>query len=124
MPELCHSGHLAPRDEGPGSKGDRVTAMYKIDGVPHIDTSVEYVGTTRLRKLNAANLRAVNKTLVVQENDTPLAVLLKYEKFLTMQNKLEVALRTVELLSQKADSQTVVEAVRDATGGGNSIPLS
>jgi hypothetical protein len=51
-------------------------------------------------------------------------VLLKYEKFLTMQNKLEVALRTVELLSQKADSQTVVEAVRDAAGGGNSIPLS
>ena len=101
-----------------------MTAMYKIDGVPHIDTSVEYVGTTRLRKLNAANLRAVNKTLVVQENDTPLAVLLKYEKFLIMQNKLEVALRTVELLSKKADSQTVVEAVRDATGGGNSIPLS
>jgi hypothetical protein len=91
--------------------------------VPHIDTSVEYVGTTRLRKLNAANLRAVNKTLVVQENDTPLAVLLKYEKFLIMQNKLEVALRTVELLSKKADSQTVVEAVRDAAGG-NSIPLS
>ena len=89
-----------------------------------MDTSVGYVGTTRLRKLNAANLKAVNKTLVFQENDTPLAVLLKYDKFLIMQNKLEVAFRTVEWLSKKADSQTEVEAVRDAAGGGNSIPLS
>ena len=100
-----------------------MTAMYKIDGVPHIDTSVEYVGTTRLRKLNAAILKAVSKTLVVQENDTPLAVLLKYDQFLTMQHKLEVAIRTVELLSKKTDPQIVVEALRDAAGG-NTFPLS
>ena len=79
--------------------------MYRIEGVPHIDTSVEYVGTTRLRKLNAANLKAVNKTLVVQENDKPIAVLLKYEQFLIMQDKLEEALRCVERLSKNAGFQ-------------------
>jgi hypothetical protein len=45
--------------------------MYKIEGVPHIDTSVEYVGTTRLRKLNAANLKAVYSG--PQNSDQPIS---------------------------------------------------
>lgn len=38
-----------------------------------------------LRALNVTQLAELDKTLVIQDNDKPLAVLLKYEHFLAMQ---------------------------------------
>jgi len=49
---------------------------------------VQHVGISKLRALNVAQLRALDKTLVIQDNDKPLAVLLKYEHFLAMQEKM------------------------------------
>ena len=46
------------------------------------------VGISRLRALNVTQLRELDKTLVIQDNDKPLAVLLKYEHFLAMQEKI------------------------------------
>ncbi len=43
---------------------------------------------SRLRALNVSQLRALDKTLIIQDNDEPLAVLLKYEHFLAMQDRL------------------------------------
>ena len=65
-------------------------ADVQISGVmPHyIDPSVEHVGVSRLRQLNATNLGKLDKMLVIQDNDKPLAVLLKYEDFLAMQEKM------------------------------------
>ena len=56
--------------------------------VPYIDPTVEHVGVSRLRKLNASNLRQFDKALVIQDNDKPLAVLLKYDHFLAMQERI------------------------------------
>jgi hypothetical protein len=42
----------------------------------------------RLRALNVTQLRKLGKTLVIQDNDKPLPVLLKYEHFLAMQEKM------------------------------------
>ena len=56
--------------------------------IPYIDPSIQHVGISRLRALNVAQLRALDKTLVIQDNDKPLAVLLKYEHFLAMQEKI------------------------------------
>ena len=96
--------------------------MGKIEGVPYIDTSVEHVGVSKLRTLNATNLKKVQKALVVQDtNDAPLAVLMKYEQFLIMQNKLQEALRTVELLSNRNNISGV--ALKDVSEG-QAIPLS
>ena len=47
-----------------------------------------HVGISRLRALNVTQLRDLDKTLVIQDNDEPLAVLLKYEHFLAMQAKI------------------------------------
>jgi hypothetical protein len=44
--------------------------------------------TSKLRALNVTQLRALDKTLVIQDNDKPLAVLLKYEHFIAMQEKM------------------------------------
>jgi PHD/YefM family antitoxin component YafN of YafNO toxin-antitoxin module len=88
-----------------------------IDGVPYIDTSISDIGVSQLRKLNATELRRSKKTLVVRENNVPLAVVLKYEQFLVMQNKLEAAQRTVDLLTKNKDVQAVIEALKDAAQG-------
>jgi hypothetical protein len=57
--------------------------------IPYLDPSVQHVGISRLRALNVTQLRALDKTLVIQDNDEPLAVLLKYEHFLAMQEKID-----------------------------------
>ena len=56
--------------------------------IPYLDPSVQHVGISRLRALNVTQLRDLDKTLVIQDNDKPLAVLLKYEHFLTMQEQI------------------------------------
>ena len=56
--------------------------------IPYLDPSVQHVGISRLRALNFTQLRELDKTLVIQDNDKQLAVLLKYEHFLAMQERL------------------------------------
>jgi len=56
--------------------------------IPYLDPNVQHVGISKLRALNVTQLRALDKTLVIQDNDKPLAVLLKYEHFLAMQERL------------------------------------
>jgi len=56
--------------------------------IPYLDPSVQHVGISRLRALNVTQLRELGKTLVIQDNDKPLAVLLKYEHFLAMQEMI------------------------------------
>ena len=56
--------------------------------IPYLDPNVQHVGISRLRALNVTQLRELDKTLVIQDNDKPLAVLLKYEDFLAMQEKI------------------------------------
>jgi hypothetical protein len=57
--------------------------------IPYLDPSVQHVGISRLRQLNVTHLRALDKTLVIQDNDEPLAVLLSYEHFLAMQDRIK-----------------------------------
>jgi hypothetical protein len=56
--------------------------------IPYLDPNVQHVGISRLRALNVTQLRELDKTLVIQDNDKPLAVLLKYEHFIAMQEKM------------------------------------
>src|ERR1700687_4066112 len=56
--------------------------------IPYLDPSVLHVGISRLRALNATQLKELDKTLVIQDNDKPLAVLLRYDHFLAMQERM------------------------------------
>ncbi|HUL33818.1 MAG TPA: hypothetical protein VL128_08040 [Candidatus Eisenbacteria bacterium] len=56
--------------------------------IPYLDPTVQHVGISKLRALNVNQLRALDKTWVIQDNDKPLAVLLKYEHFIAMQEKM------------------------------------
>ena len=84
-----------------------------VEPMQYIDPSVEHVGVSRLRKLNATNLRESQKTLVIQENDRPLAVLLTYEQFLYMQQKIEQLLETLDLMSDENERELLMQGLDD-----------
>jgi hypothetical protein len=63
--------------------------------------------------LNATNLSKFKKTFVIQDNDTPLAVLLNYEQFLLIQSQLQSLLDTIDLLMRKDGVQSVAAGLQD-----------
>ena len=77
--------------------------------IPYLDPSVQHVGISRLRALNVTQLRELDKTLVIQDNEEPLAVLLKYDQFMAMQNK-KWEFRVVDYPNAKPDF--LVEALK------------
>jgi hypothetical protein len=87
-------------------------------GVPYIDPSISDIGVSQLRKLNATDLRKGKKTLVIRENNEPLAGVLKYEQFLVIQGKLEAAQKTLGMLASRTDLQAILTSMKDAENGG------
>jgi len=84
---------------------------------PYIDERVEHVGATKLRSLNAKNLRDLDKTWVIQDNDKALAVLVPYDQFLTMQKQLITVLEALELLRNQKASKEVLTGLEEAMNG-------
>ncbi|HEY7218990.1 MAG TPA: hypothetical protein VH985_11440 [Candidatus Binatia bacterium] len=82
--------------------------------IPYIDPQVQHVGVSKLRSLNATNLSTLDKTLVIQDNDTPLAVLLTYEQFLQMQQQLQAVLNAIEMITNKTEAAALVAGLEDA----------
>jgi hypothetical protein len=62
-------------------------------------------------------LRENRKTFVIQENDTPLAVLLAYEQFLSMQRKIQSLAATIEVLSDEEETRGLLAGIQDAREG-------
>jgi hypothetical protein len=83
----------------------------------YVNDNVRNVGVSKLRSLNATKLRDMEKTLVIQENDEPLAVLLKYEEYLAMQKQLMAVLETKALLSDKDETVGIVSGIEDLKAG-------
>jgi hypothetical protein len=81
----------------------------------YIDPTVEHVGISKLRQMNATSLSDRKKMLVIQDNNTPLAVLLNYEEYLIMQGKFKRALETIRML--KSSSAGVMEGLQDMKAG-------
>ncbi len=88
-----------------------------LEAVVYIDPNVEHVGVSKLRKLNSKELRLIKKVMVLQDNDEPLAVLVKYEQFLIMQNQLKSLLETIELLSNQEEVKSLIAGLNDMQNG-------
>jgi hypothetical protein len=97
--------------------------MPETKGIPVIDPNVQYVGVSKLRTLNATKLRSLDNTLVIQDDDKPLAVVLSYEQFLEMQQERERILATLETLFEKGERGDLIEALQQ-TKNGNTKPFS
>ena len=91
--------------------------MATVERHPYIDPTVKYVGVSKLRDLNAEKLREITDTFVFQENEKPLAVLLTYDQFMSMQEELMAVARTVEMLSDKTELEALRLAVADIKAG-------
>lgn len=84
---------------------------------PVIDPSIKHVGVSKLRELNATTLKETDDTFVIQDNNTPLAVLLTYEKFLNMQQELMSVINTLELLTDSKELAGVLAGIEQLSAG-------
>jgi PHD/YefM family antitoxin component YafN of YafNO toxin-antitoxin module len=84
---------------------------------PVIDPTIKHVGVSKLRELNVATLKETEDTFVIQDNNTPLAVLLSYEKFLIMQERLMTVLNTLELMSEQKELEGLLAGIKDMQAG-------
>ncbi len=91
--------------------------MLRSQGIPFVDPAVDHVGVSKLRTLNASNLSKIDKMLVIQDNDTPLAVLLNFDQYMAIQNKLQEALDRIELYSKKENEGGLHSGVKDLMEG-------
>ena len=91
---------------------------------PVIDPNVKHVGVSKLRELNATKLRDLDKTLVIQDDDTPLAVVLSYEQYLDMQQERENIIATLEALFEKDGKSSDLITALQQTRAGNVKPFS
>jgi PHD/YefM family antitoxin component YafN of YafNO toxin-antitoxin module len=103
-----------PFTGGEQQKGKETMATTTI---PYIDRNVQHVGVSRLRSLNATQLREIDKTLVIQENDQPLAVLLKYEEFLIMQDQLLSVIDTIAALTDNEEMNGLAAGIAEMNAG-------
>ena len=86
--------------------------------IPHIDPRVKYVGVSKLRELNSSRLKEQNdETLVIQENNEPLAVLVSYEQYLIMQEQLHSVINTLEVITDEMERKGLLAGLDDLRSG-------
>ncbi|MFZ1141328.1 MAG: hypothetical protein ABR881_02170 [Candidatus Sulfotelmatobacter sp.] len=86
--------------------------------IPNIDPNVKHVGVSKLRDLNATKLKEQNEeTLVIQENDTPLAVLFSYKRFLEIRQEFDAMASMIELLASDVEKKGLMAAFEDIAAG-------
>jgi len=62
--------------------------MSLAQAIPVIDPRVRHVGVSKLRQINATELKRQSEkqeTLVIQVDDTPVAVIIGYEAYIDIQ---------------------------------------
>jgi PHD/YefM family antitoxin component YafN of YafNO toxin-antitoxin module len=86
--------------------------------MPIIDRKVKYQGLSGLRKLDGKQLRELDDSmLVIQEHNSPLAVMLSYEKYLILQDQLHTAMETLELLGDPDELSALLAGLKDVRSG-------
>ena len=93
-----------------------MSALWSND-IPFVDPNVEYVGVSKLRTFNGSNLGELQKMLVIQDNDRPLAVMMSYGQYLVVQKKLQEALTALELLGRDESKAALRRGLNDVSEG-------
>lgn len=83
-----------------------------------INPQIKFVGVSKLRDLNATKLREqADDALVIQENDTPLSVLMSYQRYLAMREEFNALLSIIEVLSNEQEREGLLKAFEDLRKG-------
>lgn len=86
--------------------------------IPFIDPNVEHVGVSNLRQLDGKKLRKLEKrALVIQEHNSPLAVLLSYEQYLIIQDQLRSVMETLEVFASAFETEKLIAGIKDLSEG-------
>jgi len=73
---------------------------------------------SKLRDLNATKLREqTDETLVIQENDIRLAVLLPYKRYLEIREEFNSLLNLLELVGNETERKGLIAAFEDIRAG-------
>src|ERR1700687_3331185 len=88
-----------------------------LNAYPVIDPTIRHVGVSKLRAMNATALKETEDTFVIQDNNTPLAVLLTYEKLLIMQQKMMSVMNTLDLLTESKEIAGVLAGIQEVNAG-------
>lgn len=85
---------------------------------PDINPQIRFVGVSKLRELNATKLKQQTEdALVIQENDTPLSVLLSYRKYQAMREEFNALLSMIELLTNDNERTGLLKSFEDIRSG-------
>lgn len=85
---------------------------------PDINPQIKFVGVSKLRDLNATKLREqTDDALVIQENDTPLSVLLSYKRYQAMREEFNALLSMIEMLTNEYEHKSLLKAFEDIRSG-------
>ncbi|MFP5277423.1 MAG: hypothetical protein ACLGPM_09920 [Acidobacteriota bacterium] len=85
---------------------------------PDINPHIKFVGVSKLRDLNATKLKEqTDDALVIQENDTPLSVLLSYQRYQAMREEFNALLSMIELLTNDSERNGLLKAFEDIRSG-------
>ena len=98
------------------TKEEMMMSAPKVE-IPRIDPNVQYIGVSKLRTFNATNLGKLDKTLVIQDNDKPLVVMLRYEQFLEMQQEMDRVVATLQTVLSKGEREPLLSALQEAADG-------
>src|SRR5258706_12389046 len=85
--------------------------------IPYIAPNVEHVGISNLRQLDSKKVRKLDKTFVINDHNTPLAVLLSYEQYLIIQDQLQSVMDTFEILANSAEAEALISGLQDLREG-------
>jgi hypothetical protein len=83
-----------------------------------INPQIKFVGVSKLRDLNATKLKdQTDDALVIQENDTPLSVLLSYKRYLAMREEFNALLSMIEMLTNDHERKGILASFEDMRAG-------
>lgn len=84
---------------------------------PYIDPNVQHVGVSKLRGLSASKLSDMRNALVIQDNDTSLAVLLRYEQYMAIQEEMKSLKETIQILTDRNEREALDAGLNHMTEG-------
>ena len=85
--------------------------------LPNIDPTIKHVGVSKLRGLSVSKLSAMQHTWVIQDNNTALAVLVRYEHYLAIQEEIKSLKGTIQTFNDEKERVSGYAKLKDANHG-------
>jgi hypothetical protein len=99
---------------------DHVSALRQFYRFLQLDGHISHdptLGIESPRQWRRLPLSDMKSTLVIQDNDTALAVLVRYEQYLAIQEQIKSLKETIQILTDEKERAAVYAGLRDLADG-------